>query len=58
MAAQSKTKALEDKLNYVCDRVSSLNDEIAVLKSQFTVLVQRLEEDMTRVVNRVKSVKK
>ena len=49
----SKTQELEEKVTKLSGRVSNLTDEIAVLKGEFNNMLQRIQQDMHRVITKV-----
>jgi|10_taG_2_1085330.scaffolds.fasta_scaffold09172_8 chaperonin cofactor prefoldin len=48
------TKKLEEKVNNISTRISSLRDEMAALQSELANVVRKIESDMTRLVIELK----
>ena len=49
----TKTQELEDKVLKLSGRISNLTDELAVLRSDFNTMLQRVQQDMRRVIDKV-----
>ena len=50
----STTKKLEEKVNNISTRMSSLRDEMVALQSELSIIVKKIEQDMNRVVSELK----
>jgi len=51
----STTKKLEEKVNHISSRISTLRDEMEALQSELASVVRKIESDMTRIVTHLKS---
>jgi len=48
------TKKLEEKVNHITTRISTLRDEMAALQNELANVVKKIESDMTRIVTELK----
>jgi len=48
------TKKLEEKVNHISTRISSLRDEMVALQSELANVVRKIESDMTKIVTELK----
>jgi len=53
----TKTEKLEEKLNSMTTRISTLRDEMISMQTEFTSIVKKIENDMRKVVTEVKRQK-
>ena len=51
------TKELETKVNNITSRLSDLRDDTAVLQNELATVVNRIEQDMKRVITEIKTNK-
>jgi phosphopantetheine adenylyltransferase len=48
------TKKLEEKVNHISSRMSSLRDEMVALQTELNSIVKKIEQDMGRIVTELK----
>tara|TARA_R110000765_G_C18790724_1_gene592533 strand:- start:450 stop:620 length:171 start_codon:yes stop_codon:yes gene_type:complete len=53
----TNTEKLEEKLNSMTARISTLRDDMVSMQTEFTSIVKKIENDMRKVVTEVKRQK-